>query len=348
MGYKVSIILPIYNVEKFLKKCLETLVNQTLKDIEIIAVNDCSTDNSLKILHEYQSQYGDKFQIINSKDNVKQGGARNLGIKAARGEYVGFVDPDDYVTLDMFEKMYHSAIENNAEIVTCDYYEIIGETKIYKSNDLPEGILDKENKRIALQRKYGWELWQQIYKKELFTVNSIQFSENLYVTDLEIGALIVMYANRITKVKEALYFYVKHDSATTTFKVNDRKIYDLLVVSDKRINHFKERKLYDEYKQEIDYIYFWHVCIVSVSRCVLNFSKPQYKKIDEIKGKILINIPDIRNNRYYIDSNLYTKLILVLLFKNKYILASILKGSKILSPNLKNKVKNIIKNKSKI
>lgn len=347
MGYKVSIILPVYNVEKFLKKCLESLVNQTLREIEIIAVNDCSTDNSLKILKEYQNQYGDKFQIINSKVNVKQGGARNLGIKAARGEFIGFVDPDDFVSLDMFEKMYHSATENNAEIVTCDYYEVTGETKIYKSNDLPEGILDKENKKKALQRKYGWELWQQLYKRELFIDNSIEFSENLYVTDLEIGALIIMYANKIVKIKEALYFYVKHDSATTSFKVNDKKIYDLLVVSDKRLQHFIDRNLYNEYKQEIDYIYFWHVCIVSVSRCILNFSKPQYEKMDEIKEKILTKIPDIKRNQYYIDSNLYTKLILLLLLKNKYALASILKGTKCLSPNLKNKVKNIIKTRSK-
>lgn len=343
MKYHVSVIVPVYNAEKYLQKCLDTLVNQTLDRIEIIAVNDCSPDNSLEILKNYQSKYGDKFQIINSPVNLKQGGARNLGIKKARGEYIGFVDPDDYVALDMFEKMYKVAKENEADIVTCDYFEVIGEEKIYRVNDLPEGNINKEVLKKILQRKYGWELWQQIYKKNLFIDNNIQFSENLYVTDLEIGGLIIMYANKINKVKEPLYYYVKHENATTSFKLNDKKIYDLITISDKRLQHFKNRNFYNEFKEELDYVYFWHVGVVSVFRCVNNFSKPQYNKIEELKMKLKYTIPDIKNNYYYKKSNIGVKILYFLLNRNKYVLVGILKIIMLIPPKLKNKMKNVIK-----
>ena len=111
---KVSIIVPVYNVEKYLKRCLESLVNQTLKDIEIICVNDGSTDGSLAILNEYVRN-DDRIVVIN-QENSGQSVARNRGIDVAKGEYIGFVDSDDWVCEDYFERLHNSAIQNNAEI----------------------------------------------------------------------------------------------------------------------------------------------------------------------------------------------------------------------------------------
>ncbi|EOR23318.1 glycosyltransferase [Niallia nealsonii AAU1] len=343
MEVKLSIIVPVYNVEKFLGKCLDSLFNQTLKEFEIVAVNDCSTDYSLEILKKYKDVFGEKLQIIDSEINSKQGGARNFGIQAARGEFIGFVDPDDYIESSMFEKMYNKACSENADIVTCDYFEVANNKIVYINNDIPSGIVDKQYKKNILQRKYGWELWQQIYKKDLFISNSIQFSPHLYVTDLEIGALLFMYSKKVSKVNEALYYYVKHDSATTTFKLNDEKIYDLIIISDKRLQHFKERNLYNTYKDEIDFIYFWHICVVSVPRCVINFSKPQYKKMDELKLKIQNNIPDIKRNKYFTTSNLFSKVIFYLLFKNKVLLVALLKTHNIIPYKYKKYIKKFLK-----
>ena len=111
---KVSIIVPVYNVEKYLKRCLDSLVNQTLKDIEIICVNDGSTDGSLAILNEYVRN-DDRIVVIN-QENSGQSVARNRGIDVAKGEYLGFVDSDDWVSEDYFERLHNSAIQNNAEI----------------------------------------------------------------------------------------------------------------------------------------------------------------------------------------------------------------------------------------
>lgn len=105
---KVSIIVPVYNVEKYLKKCLNSLVNQTLDDIEIIVVNDESPDNSQRIIDEFEKKYPSKIKTI-TKKNGGQGSARNEGLKVATGEYIGYVDSDDYISNTMFEKMYNTA-----------------------------------------------------------------------------------------------------------------------------------------------------------------------------------------------------------------------------------------------
>lgn len=113
---KVSIIVPVYNVEKFLEKCLDSLVNQTLHDIEIICINDGSTDKSLEILKSFANK--DKRITVIDKQNEGPSVARNVGLEKAQGEYIGFVDSDDWVDLDFYEKLYNSAINNGADIST--------------------------------------------------------------------------------------------------------------------------------------------------------------------------------------------------------------------------------------
>ena len=114
---KLSIIVPVYNTasDGKLSFCLDSLVNQSINDYEIIAVNDASTDDSLEILESYKSQYPDKFKIINSSENIRQGGARNLGIKAAVGEWIGFIDSDDWITTDCYEKLIKRGEETGAD-----------------------------------------------------------------------------------------------------------------------------------------------------------------------------------------------------------------------------------------
>ena len=117
MKPKISVIVPIYNVEEYLEKCLDSLVNQTLKDIEIILINDGSPDNSEAIVKKYLKKYKEKI-IYHKKENEGQGIARNYGIKLAKGEFISFVDSDDYIDLTMLEKLYNKAIKENSDIVS--------------------------------------------------------------------------------------------------------------------------------------------------------------------------------------------------------------------------------------
>ena len=124
MSVKVSVIIPVYNVEKYLQDCIDSLINQTLQEIEFIFVNDASPDNCLAILLNNEKKYPDKIRVIDSKVNLKQGGARNLGIKAAKGEYIGFVDSDDIVACDMFELLYESVKKDNSDVAFVNYESV--------------------------------------------------------------------------------------------------------------------------------------------------------------------------------------------------------------------------------
>jgi glycosyltransferase involved in cell wall biosynthesis len=161
---KVSVIVPVYNVEPYLRRCLDSLINQTLKDIEIICINDCSPDNSLAILKEYAAK-DNRVKIINFRKNKGVGIARNTGIKAAKGKYMGFVDSDDYVDLDYYEKLYKKAIVQTADVV-------IGSLKHKKINQNMEQIIP-QTKRLSLTQN-------AIYRAKMLRDNGIKYPEKVF------------------------------------------------------------------------------------------------------------------------------------------------------------------------
>lgn len=128
---KTSIIIPIYNVDRYLYKCLESCVNQSLSGIEVIAIDDCSTDGSASIIDEFERRYPSILKRFKTPCNSRQGAARNIGIKNAQGEYLCFVDGDDYIDSTMCEDLYSVAKENNADAVFCDGYMCRGDNKEY-------------------------------------------------------------------------------------------------------------------------------------------------------------------------------------------------------------------------
>ena len=175
---KLSIIVPVYNSGEYISRCLDSLVNQTLDDIEIIVVNDGSTDNSLEILQEYVSE---KVKIITQK-NSGVAVARNTGLKNAKGKYIAYVDSDDWIELDMFEKMYNKAIENDFDIVMCDFWYI---DSFKKWN----GIITNRNDILTVNDKKKFMInmfpviWNKIYKRE--KVGKVKFKAGVWAEDVE-------------------------------------------------------------------------------------------------------------------------------------------------------------------
>ena len=159
---KVSVIVPVYNVEKYISKCLDSLVNQTLKDIEIIVVNDGSPDNSQKIIDEYVKKYPDKVKSY-IKENGGQGSARNYGIELSTGEYIGFVDSDDFVELDMFEKMYNKAKQDNSDIVICGSYNV---SEDYSKKEI-DVFVNNYNTDLENAIFGKMTVWNKIYKRNI-------------------------------------------------------------------------------------------------------------------------------------------------------------------------------------
>lgn len=213
---KVSVIIPVYNTEKYLSKCLESLISQTLQDLEIICVNDGSTDNSLELLKSY-AQQDKRIKIINFKENQGVSRARNAGIQAAIGEYIGFADSDDTVDLDFYEKLYNKAKDTNADIAKGDLKEIFPNGKIilYPQN---EAILKYQNKFC-----FYLSFTSAIYRLDLIKANKIFFNHRLVHTeDLVWLNQVISNSNKVEIVPDAYYNYLRRDDSTDTMTLTDR------------------------------------------------------------------------------------------------------------------------------
>lgn len=185
---KVSIIVPIYNVEKYLDKCLETLVNQTLKEIEIICVIDASPDQSIEICKKWQQKDG-RIRLIDKKVNEGLGLTRNTGLNVAIGKYVAFIDSDDYVDTQMFEKLYKYAESHNLDVCFCDYQYDLGNGRVTKSREIKREIVKTYKNEVVEYMldmigplpewpsdvKYLVSVWHGIYSKEIIEKYNIRF-----------------------------------------------------------------------------------------------------------------------------------------------------------------------------
>ena len=216
----VSIIVPVYNTEEYLQKCLDSLINQTLKNIEIICVNDGSTDNSLKILQNNAIK-DDRIKIIN-QENKKQGAARNAGMQVATGEYIGFVDSDDYVDLNYFERLYRNASSRESDIA------LATNVRIGKNKFKLRLNLQTVEKYTKLQDKldvcHQWKNecpTNKIYRKSYLDANNIQWPEGIYCEDKLFTIKAVYFANSIVTVPDVYYYYF--DNPKSTVNSLDRK-----------------------------------------------------------------------------------------------------------------------------
>lgn len=204
---QVSVIVPVYNAEKTLAACLGNLVHQTLADIEIIVVNDASTDGSLQILRACAEQFPDKVVLIDLPENKGPGGARNAALDAATGEYIGFADADDLCDTHMYEKLYAAAKEQDADIVDCGYLDEAKDSAILMIGDDCTGVLDdmKRSKLIVA----GGFLWSRLFHRTLFE-DPVKVRMREHITaleDAEIMTYLFATARSVTTVKEILYRY---------------------------------------------------------------------------------------------------------------------------------------------
>ena len=191
---KLSVIVPVYNMaaDGKLNYCMDSLLNQTIQEYEILAVDDASTDDSLKVLREYERKYPDKVRVISYPVNKRQGGAKNEGLKAACGEWIGFIDSDDWVVPDYYEKLLNKAAETGADMVGCDYCLVKEHTyavgKIVQNNALEQtGVLDEERHKKLFLRPGSMVI--KIYKGDVIRKNHLTFPEGIFYEDNCAGSL---------------------------------------------------------------------------------------------------------------------------------------------------------------
>lgn len=287
MNPKVSIIVPIYNQEKFLRDCLDSLINQTMQDIEIICFNDASTDNSLSILEEFAAK-DQRIVVINSKINIKQGGGRNAGIKASKADYIMFVDSDDFVSYHFAEILYNEIVRTSADIVYCDYYESRINETIYHQNLGCDSSEDSEWLKHQIT-EFGGHLPTAIFRKRLFFENNLFFPENLFYEDNAIGGALVFAAKKIVKISEPLYYY-RINPESTTRKRNDERFLHRLETEILLINNFKRLKLFDRYHSDIAVMFYRLYYRNTIMGIFESFDKIPYKTISGIIKTAKIHI----------------------------------------------------------
>ena len=253
---KVSIIVPIYNVEKYLRQCLDSIVNQTLKDIEIILVDDGSTDSCPSICDEYASK--DKRIIVIHKQNQGLGAAYNTGLDIAKGEYIGFVESDDFIELNMYEELYKKAVETGVDVVIGGFYFVNNEVKKPETsilNSVNKDIFDVYSCPQMLNTHSS--VWSKIYKKDFLNKNNIKFndfnSENFgYYCDIPFWTTICCVCNKFSKVDKILYNYrIDNPNASSVNSRNDSTLLNIIPALHDTLNISKIYNKYEQLKENI-------------------------------------------------------------------------------------------------
>lgn len=304
---KVSVIVPVYNTEKYIERCIESLLNQTLEEIEIILIDDGSKDSCPQILDQYQSKYPDKIIVIH-KENGGQATARNLAFQHCRGEYIGFIDSDDYAKTDMFYKMYTKAVSTDADYVACGYMDYCYEDdKEVFLNSYVASKVAKEKKDLYIGALAP--PWLHIYKRELILDNGIVFPEGVVYEDTAFYLNLIPYIEKIATVEEALVVRLRRKNSTMT-SYSKNKVDDIFDVFKYSINFYKQHEFYEKYRMELEYFCVRVLLCSSMQR--ISFVKP-YSDARELQKETLKFIreyyPEYKNNPYMKSGhlNLYLK-----------------------------------------
>lgn len=238
---KVSVIVPVYNTEKYLKNCIDSLLKQNFEDYEIIVINDLSPGNAEEIIKSYNDK---KIVYIKNKTNKGIGYNRNLGIKKAKGEYVCFIDSDDYVKEDFISKMYNYSKENNLDLCVCDYVNVDEEGNKLKEFNLSDFCITNYEENNKILCEINLAPWNKLYKKDMLVKNKIEFSETLKYEDLSFVALSIKNSKKIGKINEQLNYYTIHNNSETTTR--DKRVFDIFKQLDIVRNEYKSGKYLDE------------------------------------------------------------------------------------------------------
>ncbi len=299
MEIKVSVIVPVYNVEKYLDRCIKTILNQTLKEIEVILVDDGSKDSSGKMCDLYKKQ-DSRIKVIH-KENAGLGYARNSGLEVATGKYVAFIDSDDYIDLEMFESLYNYAENYKCEAVMCagnkrvdsngNIIEPINENKIkiYEGNDVKEKLLldiigsEPEDKVDAI---IGVSVAKAIYLKAIFDKNNIRFcSEKSFISEDAIFQLdFIPYVKKAIVIPESYYYYCQNFSSLSLSYKKDRFEKNLILYKE-QIKKIENIGIYKCAKSRVDRMFIANIRL-SIMQETRNKRKENFEEYKGNKGNM--------------------------------------------------------------
>lgn len=305
----ISVVVPVYGVEKYLQDCIDSLVAQTKENIELIFVNDASPDRCIDILRANEKKYPDLIKVIDSPENLRQGGARNLGIKKAQGKYIGFVDSDDWVSPNMYQVLWDAVIKEDADVA------FINCARVKDKNDenydkpmiiYPQYTLDWNNRKLTDEGRCAlmcsplggacFGLW----KKSIIVENSVFFPEKLAYEDNYWGTLIRCYLNKVVIMPSEICYFYRFNPTSTGNKKEQNYHYDRLLVEDMLLKEIKERGLFERFYAGIEYTYIKRRVLISFNIFSCKYAKINKKSIRELFKSLKKEFPAWSKNAYYI------------------------------------------------
>lgn len=300
---RLSIIVPVYNMaaEGKLEYCMDSLVRQTVEDCEIIAVNDASTDNSLEVLRLYEQRCPGRVRVLTYPVNKRQGGAKNEGLKAARGEWIGFIDSDDWVAPDFCEKLLKKAEETGADMVGCDYSLVTEHTmkvgRVVQNNTLEQtGLLDEEKHRRLLLRSGSMVI--KLYRGDVIRENNLRFPEGIFYEDNCAGPVWSLYFKHFEKVEEPLYYYYQH-GVSTVHDITEEKCRDRMRAAALFLEECKDRGFLEQYRPEIEYRFAELYYVITLFSYMQGVKHPKLSFVRELRQGMEESFPEFEKNTYY-------------------------------------------------
>lgn len=293
MNTKVSVIVPAYNASNYIDKCINSLVAQTLKDIEIIVIDDGSTDDT----YEKLSTYKDQIKIIKQK-NGGVANARNKGLSVATGEYIAYVDSDDWVEENMFELLYNKAKKDDYDVVECDFYYVDDHNTWDGMVDIDIDITNIEEKKKYYINMFP-VIWNKIYKKE--KIKDINFKSGVWAEDVEYLYRILPNIDNIGKINKKLYYYYQRTISES--RLFDKRVYNYIDNFNGIIEYYKTNGIYGAYKEELEYCYVRYIYATFIKRAATFKDKNEYKKaVNEAIKNVKEKFPKYRRNKYFYKS----------------------------------------------
>ena len=284
----ISIIVPIYNASKYLKKCLDSLVNQTKDELEFILINDGSTDDSESIIKSYSDTRIKYFK----RSNHGIGKTRNFGINKSTGKYIMFLDSDDYLEENACEVLYKKIDKERLDLVVCDFYRVVNDSKVIEKNTSFKNTSLKDNPNLLLNVNLA--PWNKIYRSDLIKNNNIKFIEDLKYEDAPFVVLSLLKSKRIGKVDKTLINYTIHEKSETT--VRDERIFDIIKIVDIIRSYFKD---YSWSREVIDTLTIKILVNYNIQGRNIKDKDMRNKFIDETFFYLEKNIPNYKSNIYF-------------------------------------------------
>lgn len=310
----ISIIIPCYNVEKYVMRCFDSLKNQTigLEHLELIFIDDASTDSTWECLQQIEQMAPESVCIIHLEENMRQGGARNIGLSYASADYIGFVDSDDWVEPDMYEHLFKALTSSGSDLAFCRHVRDTEKNELYLSQKAKMDYFaehyqrkdrtlyiksDAQRTEFIVSNVIGYGVWDKLFRKSFLLDNEILFPEHLAYEDIYFGSVVYLYATQISIVERCLYHYFVNDTSTVLVR-NCSHHKDLFQINYAKWNTYIRRGFLERFREVLEFDFFMTFFMSGMKMFALRFDQIPFDDFMELKKGTLERVPSIKTNPY--------------------------------------------------